>query len=69
MGDTHLLLINQPFATKLPNTSSACVFVMFVFKWATSRKAAREDKQKDSFGASIICSSYMRRDAVRLIYE
>lgn len=57
---THLLFSSHPFATKLPNTTSACVLVMLVFKLLTSRRAAKDETQKDSLGESMTCSIYQR---------
>ncbi len=58
MNITHLLFTNHPLATKLLSVASACDFVMLDWRELTSRRAARDDTQNDSFGASIICSIY-----------
>lgn len=57
-NQTYLLFSNHPLATKLARTTSAWVFVIDdVFRKLTSRKAAKEETQYDSLGASIICST------------
>ena len=56
MRPTHLLLSSHPLATKLPRTNSACDFGMFALRALTSLRAAIDVTEKDSFGASIICS-------------
>lgn len=57
---TYLVLSNHPLATKLPNTTSACALLMFDLGLMelTSRRAARDETQNDSCGASMICSIY-----------
>ena len=53
----YLLLMSHPFATKLLSVTSAAAFVIFDLRELTSRRAARDETQKDSLGASMICSS------------
>jgi hypothetical protein len=52
-----LLFSNQPFATKLANTLSACVLVIGDVSVFTSRRAAREEIEYEPFGARMICST------------
>lgn len=54
---THELFSSHPLATKLPNTTSACVLDMFDLSVFTSRRAANEEIEYDSLRASMICST------------
>lgn len=56
---TYLLRRSHPFATKLPNKTSAWALVRFSFSLVaeTSRRAARDETENDSFRASMICST------------
>jgi hypothetical protein len=56
------LLSSHPLATKLPSTFSACVFVIFDFRALTSRRAANDETEYASLGASMICSTYVDED-------
>ncbi len=58
----YLLFTNHPFATKLWSVASACVFVILDLRELTSRRAARDETQKDSFGASMICSNWREEE-------
>jgi hypothetical protein len=58
---TYLLLSNHPLATKLPKTTSAWVLLIFDLGLMalSSRRAARDETENDSCGASMICSIYL----------
>jgi hypothetical protein len=60
-GMAYLLLSNHPFTTKLPRTTSAWVLLMFDLGLMalSSRRAARDETENDSCGASMICSIYL----------
>ena len=52
VGYTYLLFTNQPLATKLDNTTSACDLV--ILRLLVSRRAAIDEMQKASLGAVMI---------------
>ena len=69
-GPLNLLLSSHPLATRLLRTTSAWDLVMFDLSEPTSRRAASEDTEYASCGASMICSTCdgsVRRGGYRVL--